>query len=146
MGRLLLEDAVLLDPEASAASPGSLLIEDGRIAARLRRGDPAPGDTRRVDLAGRELAPGFIDLHFHGSMIFEGPEGFGSALRRDGAALLQHGTTAYLATTVAWSPGSLARNVSRLIAAIAEFGQGVSESATILQQNPSKPRQSRTLE
>jgi N-acetylglucosamine-6-phosphate deacetylase len=129
MGRLLLEDAVLLDPEASAASLGSLLIEDGRIAARLRRGDPIPEDARRVDLAGRKLAPGFIDLHFHGSMIFEGPEGFGSALRRDGAALLQQGTTAYLATTVAWSSGSLARNVSRLVAEIAEIDQGIPDSA-----------------
>jgi N-acetylglucosamine-6-phosphate deacetylase len=129
MGRLLLDDALLLDPEAPSASPGRLLIEDGRIVARLRSGDPTPGDVRRVDLGGRKLAPGFLDLHFHGSLIFENPAGFGAALRRDGAEMLRHGTTAYLATTVAWSRDSLAENVTQLAAAIDE---GVPEAATPL--------------
>lgn len=105
------------------------MIEDGRIAARLREGDSVPGDARRVALGGKKLAPGFIDLHFHGSLIFESPDGFASALGRDGAEMLRHGTTAYLPTSVAWSREVLAGNLDRLAEAI---DAGVPEAATPL--------------
>ncbi|MEE9607095.1 MAG: N-acetylglucosamine-6-phosphate deacetylase [Myxococcota bacterium] len=124
MGRVLLHNAVLLDPEAAAPTPGSLLLADGRIAARLEPGQASPGDAERVDLAGRGLAPGFLDLHFHGSLIFAGAEGFGAALDEASASLLAHGTTAYLATTAAWSAAELAPRVARLAALLAESREG----------------------
>jgi N-acetylglucosamine-6-phosphate deacetylase len=112
--RIFLRDAVLLDPEARAPSPGGLLLRDGRIEARLDPGEPGPGDARPVDLGGRALAPGFLDLHFHGSLVFHDAAGFESSLAASSAELMRHGTTAFLATTVAWGREELAGRVSAL--------------------------------
>ena len=109
-----MRNTVLLDPEARAPEPGSLLIEGGRIATRLGAGEPISSDTRIVDLRGCRLAPGFIDLHFHGALGFGGPEGFAQALNDAGESLLRHGTTAFLATTLAWPAPELAARVGRL--------------------------------
>lgn len=68
---------------------GSLLVEDGRIAA-LREG-PAPND--------RLILPGFVDLHVHGgggADVMDGAEG----IARAAAFHLRHGTTALCPTTV----------------------------------------------
>ena len=72
---IFLENALLLDPEADRAERGSLLVEAGRIAARSPIGEPCPEAALRVDLGGRQLAPGFLDLHFHGSLVFEAAGG-----------------------------------------------------------------------
>ena len=110
-----MRNALLLDPEARSPEPGSLLIEGGRIAARLGAGESVAADARAVDLGGRRLAPGFIDLHFHGALAFRGAEGFAEALNDAGENLLRHGTTAFLATTLAWPAPEVAVCVSRLV-------------------------------
>jgi len=120
---LILRNAELLDPEAQqepgwaeaqqprwvealAPRTASVRVEGGRIAAILEADARAP-DAREVDLGGRRLAPGFIDLHFHGELIFAGPNDLHAALDRTAASLLRHGTTGFLATTVAWGPSAL---------------------------------------
>ena len=105
MDRICLREAVLLDPEAGTPSPGGLLLRDDRIEARLAPGERGPETARPIELGGRALAPGFLDLHFHGSMIFHDAAGFEASLAASSAQLLRHGTTAFLATTVAW-PGA----------------------------------------
>jgi dihydroorotase (multifunctional complex type) len=45
---------------------GTILVEDGRIAAIVPEGDEIHVDARAViDLAGRPVLPGLIDTHFH---------------------------------------------------------------------------------
>lgn len=114
---------MLLDPEAAAPESGALLVVDGRIAARLRPGEAPSAQARSVDLAGRWLAPGFIDLHFHGGLIFPGAREPAHALDDAARSLVRHGTTAYLATTVAWPR--------------TDFGQRVTQLASIMTQRPS---------
>jgi imidazolonepropionase-like amidohydrolase len=48
---------VLDDPQVT--------ITDGRITAVLTRGAPVPPGARRIDLPGRTLLPGLIDMHVH---------------------------------------------------------------------------------
>ena len=115
----LLRNCVLYDPEAALPEPGSLLLDCGRIAARLRPGDPEPEDTEVQDLEGRILAPGFIDLHFHGSTIFQDAAGLAAGLVADAASCARHGTTAFLATTVAEAPALLRDRVEGLGRALA---------------------------
>ena len=119
--RCLLDDAILLDPEAGAPEPGSLLIEDGRIRARLPAGANSP-DARRHRLGGRMLAPGFLDVHYHGGLVFDA-RGLDDAMR-EAASLVTHGTTGYLATTVAWAPAELVDRLEGLLAAQAEAPPG----------------------
>ena len=63
MGRLALVNARLIT--ADAVAEGGVLVEEGRIAA-VGRDVKAPADAEVLDLGGRYLAPGFIELHTHG--------------------------------------------------------------------------------
>ncbi len=136
MGRTVLRGARLLDPEARAPAEGDLLLRDGRIEARLAPGAAAPGDAREVGLGGLEVAPGFLDLHFHGSLIFAGAGGLAAALRRDAASLLRHGTTAYLPTSVAWGPDELRAKVGALAPLLAEHVSGAAQPLGIHLEGP----------
>ena len=42
-----------------------IVVQDGRIASVGHQGDPAPQGARHVDLGGRTLLPGLIDMHVH---------------------------------------------------------------------------------
>jgi len=87
------------------------------------RAELAPAASRRHgfgglpehDARGLYLAPGFIDLHFHGELLFAGPDSFAAALERASIALARHGTTSFLATTVAWGGDRLRIYVTRLV-------------------------------
>jgi N-acetylglucosamine-6-phosphate deacetylase len=116
MDRILLENAVLLDPEWEAPRPGSLLLEGERIAGILEPGGAAP-DAERVDLRGQGVAPGFVDLHYHGSFIF-GPDDQLHDAVAEGASMARHGTTSYLATTVALAADALGARVGALAEAL----------------------------
>jgi N-acetylglucosamine-6-phosphate deacetylase len=134
--RRLLRNCLLLDPEALEPAPGGLLIEAGRIVAKLPAGEPGPEDAERVDLGGRAVAPGFIDLHFHGETIFHQPAGAAEAVRRDAASCVRHGATAFLATTVAEPAPALAARVEALAHAIAEPSPGHSVPLGIHLEGP----------
>jgi N-acetylglucosamine-6-phosphate deacetylase len=116
---LALVNAVLLDPEQRAPARGGLLVEGGRIAARLGAGEAAPPDAERIDLAGRALAPGFLDVHYHGELVFAAPADAAAALGRTARALLAGGVTGFLPTTVAWPEAELLSRVGALAGACA---------------------------
>jgi N-acetylglucosamine-6-phosphate deacetylase len=92
--------------------PGYVVVAGDRIAA-VGEGDPPDGG-RVVDLAGRWLLPGYIDLHVHG--------GGGGSLTGDSrdehltAAAFhgRHGTTSLLATTVSSRPEHLVAAIGSL--------------------------------
>ncbi|MBW2274415.1 MAG: N-acetylglucosamine-6-phosphate deacetylase [Deltaproteobacteria bacterium] len=113
MERIAFRNALLLDPEASSPAPGGLVVEGGRIMDTLAPGQRIE-DAREVDLAGRALSPGFLDLHFHGELVFAGPGELHDMLRRTAAAQLRHGVTGFLATTMAWGPERLARHLDEI--------------------------------
>jgi N-acetylglucosamine-6-phosphate deacetylase len=118
---ILFENAVLLDPEAGVPRPGSLLVEGERIAAVVM-GAPAVGpDVERRDLAGRALAPGFLDVHYHGALVFDA--GLDDALRK-AASLIRYGTTGYLATTLAWEHDALLSRVEALVSGLESAPKG----------------------
>jgi N-acetylglucosamine-6-phosphate deacetylase len=119
VGLELLSNCVLLDPELDDAQPGRLLLEDGRIAARLAAGEPDPERARPVDMGGMAVAPGLLDLHFHGATVFSPPDDALAELRHDAVVSARHGTTAFLATTVCGPPAELAHRVTSLVRAVA---------------------------
>jgi dihydroorotase len=63
--RLLITGGYLIDPTEGENAGRNLLIEDGRVAAVLKRGEDAPGDAQVFDATGLVIAPGFIDMHVH---------------------------------------------------------------------------------
>jgi N-acetylglucosamine-6-phosphate deacetylase len=114
VARILLRNALLLDPEGPAPQPASLLLEDGRIAARLGADAIGAGDAVVIDLDGLHVAPGFLDLHWHGSLVFGPPEGITAALHQASRARVREGVTAFLPTSVARPVPELAAFVAGL--------------------------------
>src|SRR6185295_3667560 len=56
----------VIDPAQGVNTGGrDLLIEDGRVAGLLERGQELPGGAEVLDATGLVVAPGFIDLHVH---------------------------------------------------------------------------------
>jgi imidazolonepropionase-like amidohydrolase len=65
VGRILFENARLLDVDAGSARPGhSVLVEDDRIAG-VEAGPISAEGAQRIDVGGRVLMPGLIDAHVH---------------------------------------------------------------------------------
>ena len=79
----------------------SVVIADGRVRALALDGELAFDRGEEVDLEGRRLAPGFIDLQVNGGggALFNDSPTLG-ALRRIGEAHLAAGTTAFLPTLI----------------------------------------------
>jgi dihydroorotase len=63
--KLLIANGHLIDPAANENTGMNVLIEDGKVSAWLRHGEPAPADAEIFDATGMVVAPGFIDLHVH---------------------------------------------------------------------------------
>jgi dihydroorotase len=63
--RLLITNGYVVDPTQNVNGGRDILIEDGRVAALLRAGEPAPEGAEVFDATGLVVAPGFIDLHTH---------------------------------------------------------------------------------
>jgi len=113
MTRMLLVGGVLLDPEAREPIRGDLLLDRGRIEARLGPNDARPESVRQIDVGGLKIAPGLIDLHVHGSAIFQPIEYVEDEIRSDAASSVRHGVTANLVTTVAWEMTRVMEFVSK---------------------------------
>ena len=91
-GSLILPDRV---------EEGGLLVDAaGRIAAAGPAADKeAPRGAAEIDLDGRLVAPGFVDLHCHGGGGADFMDGTAAAFRTVLRAHLRHGTTTVAPTT-----------------------------------------------
>ena len=118
MAKLAITAAELVDPEAERVRRATLLVEDGRIAASVAPEEPLGGDWRVIARPGLAIAPGFLDLHFHGELIAAPPAQFPAALERAARRMLGEGTTGFLATTVCWPRAELATAVGALASAV----------------------------
>ncbi|ACB86319.1 N-acetylglucosamine-6-phosphate deacetylase [Natranaerobius thermophilus] len=117
---LILRNAQLIT-EQGVLSPGYLIAgNDGYIWDLGRDVDDnvlAPSDTsidqgelgliesKEIDLQGKYLAPGFIDLHTHGGLGFDIMDADTKGLEKISAFYLKQGVTGFLATTFSssWS-------------------------------------------
>ncbi len=69
---LVITNARILDGNGGVIADGSVVVEDGRIAAIAAGDADGPEGALVVDAQGRTLMPGFIDAHRH---IITGPSG-----------------------------------------------------------------------
>lgn len=63
--KLLIANGHLIDPAAPENTGMNLLVEDGRVSAWMKQGEPLPEGCEVFDASGLLVAPGFIDLHVH---------------------------------------------------------------------------------
>jgi dihydroorotase len=64
MDTLLLRNATIVDPSIGPDAESDILIEQGRIA-KIGKGLKAGPAVKVVDLKGKVVAPGFLDMHVH---------------------------------------------------------------------------------
>jgi N-acyl-D-aspartate/D-glutamate deacylase len=62
---LALTGGLVVDGTGTPGRYATVLIRDGRIAAI---GDDLPSDVRHVDVSGRVVCPGFVDIHTHSDL------------------------------------------------------------------------------
>ena len=85
---------------------GSIVIDQGRIAAIEPRAIDAGAGHTVVNLANHIIAPGFVDVHVHGIEgidVLDGPDAVGDVAKR----LPKYGVTAFCPTSVACAPARL---------------------------------------
>ena len=63
--KLLIKNGHLIDPANGQNSGQDVLVEDGKVAAWVGRGEELPTDVEVFDASGLIVAPGFIDMHVH---------------------------------------------------------------------------------
>lgn len=101
---------------------GVILIEGGRIAALgpVQELTP-PGDAKTIDAAGNIVAPGFIDVHTHGSSGHGVMEAFHGGLQAMAEILASQGTTGFLPTTMTAPEG-------KILAALEAIGRAADQT------------------
>ena len=102
---ILLSGATLVLPDR-LLSPGTLVIDEGRIA-EIRSDQPPPGQApSHFAFHGHYIVPGFVDVHVHG---VEGVDTLDAddAIASIAERLPRYGVTAFCPTTVACAPEAL---------------------------------------
>ncbi|NPA94275.1 MAG: dihydroorotase, partial [Thermodesulfobacteria bacterium] len=65
MRPIIFKGARIIDPSTNSDSTGELLVMDGKIAESGPKIDSVPDDAKVIDLKGKWLVPGLIDMHVH---------------------------------------------------------------------------------
>ncbi len=106
--------AELLTPTEQISSP-VVLVEDG-LVTRLgsREAVEIPSNATLLEFPSAVLAPGFIDIHIHGSAGYDVMQGQQKGLEKMASFLAHRGVTSFLATTVTAERPVLLAAVERL--------------------------------
>ncbi|MGA6985398.1 MAG: N-acetylglucosamine-6-phosphate deacetylase [Terriglobales bacterium] len=110
----------LLTPTGAVERP-LVLVEQGRILEISSRSSrQIPAQVSISDLGDGVIAPGYVDLHIHGSAGYDVMDDTAEALPAIEQLLARHGVTSYFPTTVTASMDRTLRALERLADAIEE--------------------------
>src|ERR1700674_847524 len=108
----------LLTPTDSIEHP-LVLVEHGRIVEISARGSgQVPAGVSTSDFGHSVIAPGYVDLHIHGSAGYDVMDDTAEALPAIEQLLARHGVTSYFPTTVTAPMDTTLRALERLANAI----------------------------
>src|SRR5208282_4308670 len=110
----------LLTPTDAVEHP-LVLVEQGRVLEiSARSGRQAPAGISVSDFGDGVMAPGYVDLHIHGSAGYDVMDDSAEALPAIEQLLARHGVTSYFPTTVTAPMDMTLRALDRLADAIEE--------------------------
>ncbi len=93
---MLLKNAVYLDRDGTFKE-GDILVRDGLIKSI---GKGIEGDDEQIDLNGKRVIPGLIDVHFHGAVGYDVMDATPEQILEIADFLAKEGTTSFLPTTI----------------------------------------------
>lgn len=96
--RIKIYNGKIITPRRIIAN-GTILVTGGKITA-VEEGDIEANDAILIDARGKYIAPGFIDIHIHGSAGEDFMDGNESAFLKIAEANTRFGTTAMTPTTL----------------------------------------------
>ena len=108
MSTTLIKNAHIISPDCDLAN-AAVLIADGVIKQIFADGDKLPAADTTVDIAGKMLVPGFIDVHTHGRSGYEFTDGNLDHLKTMCLDKLSEGVTSWLPTTLTLGNEALAK-------------------------------------
>ncbi|MBE6403604.1 MAG: N-acetylglucosamine-6-phosphate deacetylase [Lentisphaerae bacterium] len=108
MSTTLIKNAHIISPDCDLAN-AAVLIADGVIKQIFADGDKLPAADTTVDIAGKMLVPGFIDVHTHGRSGYEFTDGDYEHLQTMCKDKLSEGVTSWLPTTLTLGNEALAK-------------------------------------
>src|SRR6266478_4921269 len=104
----------LLTPTDAVEHP-LVLVERGRVVdISARSGRQVPAGVSTCDFVRGVIAPGFVDLHIHGSAGYDVMDDAAEALPAIEQLLARHGVTSYFPTTVTAPMDATLRALERL--------------------------------
>lgn len=128
MGTLLIHGGDALTP-FEAIEDGAVLVRDGVIAQAGRRSEVATSADVEIDVGGRLICPGFVDLQVNGGGgAFLTAEPTREALERMASAHVRFGTTSLLATVVT----SREDRMAAALGAVGRYAAGMTGGARIV--------------
>ena len=108
----------LLTPTDAVEHP-LVLVEQGRVLKISARGSrQVPAGVSALDFGDGVMAPGYVDLHLHGSAGYDVMDDSAEALPAIERLLARHGVTSYFPTTVTAPMDTTLRALERLADAI----------------------------
>jgi N-acetylglucosamine-6-phosphate deacetylase len=108
----------LITPTETLEHPLVLVAEGKIVEIATRSARPIPAEVRALDLGDGLMAPGFVDLHIHGSAGCDVMDDKADALPAIERLLARHGVTSYYPTTVTAPLDATLRALERLADAI----------------------------
>jgi len=133
--RIVLGNARVVTPFRTIPR-GGVVVEGARIA-EVFSGEPGQrreGD-RRIDLGGRTLAPGFIEIHTHGAGGHDFMDGTLEAVLEACRTHLRYGVTSIYPSTLTCTDQELTRNLE-LIRAAMDVQEGMPEILGVHLEGP----------
>jgi N-acetylglucosamine-6-phosphate deacetylase len=123
--RVLVVDAGAVLSPVENFSPGRIIIRNGKVEGVGLISDLRPPENaEHLDALRFRIVPGFIDPHIHGSAGADVMDASFASMNTISRALIRHGTTSFLPTTVSAPPEILSGALDRLSPLLQETFEG----------------------
>lgn len=109
--------------------PGAVVVCRGGVIESIGDSLTIPESSQVIDLHGKYISPGFVDLHVHGGDGADFMDGDEQAVRTAAAAHLRGGTTTIFPTSTTGSPQQIHRMIDACMAVARESAQQVAEAS-----------------